>query len=72
MIETPRPFDSAQGRLEAKRGIVTPAEAGVQILDSRFHGNDVQMKVLCIRILEPTPRIPHWFFSYSLAVLVIR
>jgi hypothetical protein len=31
MVEIPRPFDLAQGRLEAKRGFVMPAQAGIDL-----------------------------------------
>jgi len=49
MVEIRRPFDRAQGMLQAKRGSVMPAQAGIQggeevaiteNLDSRFRGKD--------------------------------
>jgi hypothetical protein len=50
MVEIPRPFDLAQGRLEVKRGFVMPAQAGIHLrargkakrnLDSGLRRNDV-------------------------------
>jgi len=49
MVEIPRPFDLAQGRLEVKRGFVMPAQAGIHLrarckakrnLDSGLRRND--------------------------------
>jgi len=49
MVEIPRPFDGAQGMLQAKKKSVMPAQAGIQRggggantqnLDSRFRGKD--------------------------------
>jgi hypothetical protein len=31
MVEIPRPFDVAQGRLQVKRGFVMPAQAGIHL-----------------------------------------
>ena len=55
MVEIPRPFDGAQGMLQAKRRSVMPAHAGIQCggggaktqnLDSRFS----------LRLIRPKPR----------------
>jgi hypothetical protein len=49
MVEISRPFDLAQGRLEAERGFVMPAQAGIHLrarckakrnLDSGLRRND--------------------------------
>jgi len=49
MVEIPHPFDLAQGVLQAKRSFGMPAQAGhrgkMQILDSRFRGQDKKEKV---------------------------
>ncbi len=37
MVEIPRPFDLAQGMLEAKGKLVMPAKAGIQVMDSVRH-----------------------------------
>jgi hypothetical protein len=37
MVEIPRPFDSVQGMLEAKRSFVMPAQVGIEGTDSVRH-----------------------------------
>ena len=61
MVEMPRPFDGAQGMLQAERKSVMPANAGIQCggvgaktqnLDSRFRGKDGRGSRLPVDVMK--------------------